>query len=145
MSLPTWCIMNEYVQAIVTDHVVLRGHYQTLPIALYGWAHTLEESHQVLAHIFASRTKSASLVHALESSLLRRSQLIRLLEQQTSMLLTDCQASWVVLHYTASHRPPGDAAVAPPAPARALCPGLQGSGCCAALLCPSEETSPLLY
>ncbi len=25
------------VQAIITDTVVLRGRYQTLPIALYGW------------------------------------------------------------------------------------------------------------
>lgn len=27
------------LQATITQHVILRGSYQTLPIALYGWVH----------------------------------------------------------------------------------------------------------
>ena len=25
------------MQAVITNTIVLRGHYQTLPVALYGW------------------------------------------------------------------------------------------------------------
>ena len=32
-----------YVQAVVTNTVVLRGHYQTLPVALYGWTIASDE------------------------------------------------------------------------------------------------------
>lgn len=43
-------MLNNYVdnlQATVTQHVVLRGNYQTLPIALYGWVHARESVKEV--------------------------------------------------------------------------------------------------
>ena len=34
------------VQAVVTNAVVLRGHYQTLPVALYGWTIAPDDEQQ---------------------------------------------------------------------------------------------------
>lgn len=39
-----WC-----VQAIVTNTVVLRGHYQTLPVALYGWTIASDDEQRAVA------------------------------------------------------------------------------------------------
>ena len=36
----------EPVQAVITNTVVLRGRYQTLPVALYGWTIALEAGQQ---------------------------------------------------------------------------------------------------
>ena len=33
-------------QAVVTNTVVLRGHYQTLPVALYGWTIASDDEHR---------------------------------------------------------------------------------------------------
>jgi hypothetical protein len=35
-------------QAVVTNTVVLRGRYQTLPVALYGWTIALDNGQQAL-------------------------------------------------------------------------------------------------
>ena len=36
-----WCL-----QAVVTNTVILRGHYQTLPVALYGWTIATDDEQQ---------------------------------------------------------------------------------------------------
>ena len=34
------------LQAVVTNTVILRGHYQTLPVALYGWTIATDDEQQ---------------------------------------------------------------------------------------------------
>lgn len=38
--------MPSSLQAVVTNTVILRGHYQTLPVALYGWTIATDDEQQ---------------------------------------------------------------------------------------------------
>lgn len=71
------------MQATVTQHVVLRGTYQTLPIALYGWAHACEEGSQVWPIDTTITLPAATLPLALPSSLLQSLPSILKHEKQT--------------------------------------------------------------
>lgn len=39
------------VQAVVTNTVILRGHYQTLPVALYGWTIASDDEQRAAAPV----------------------------------------------------------------------------------------------